>query len=178
MLSREIPCLSAERWISTTIMYHDNIWMHGRRAWSTTIDQVEQTSYSRIYPAHRLCLTFNNVSGYPSQTGGAPAFEVLPPFSPVAAPEMAIVYTDDPERLAKAARLLPAKTGANVVLAEPYDPIVFSRCREANGVRSVSIAQAAIDCLTGPGRMPAEGEALLAWMRRNESRWRASSLSA
>ena len=98
--------------------------------------------------------------------------------SPVAAPEIAVVYTEDAERLAKAARLLPAKTGANVVLAEPYDPIVFERGQDADGVRSVSIAQAAIDCLTGPGRMPAEGEALLAWMRRNEPRWRASGLTA
>lgn len=98
--------------------------------------------------------------------------------SPVAAPEMAVVYTDDAERITKAARLLPAKTGANVVLAQPYDPIVFERCREANGVRSVSIAQAAIDCLTGPGRMPAEGEALLAWMRRNQPRWRAGGLDS
>ncbi len=98
--------------------------------------------------------------------------------SPVAAPEMAVIYTDDVERLAKAARLLPAKTGANVVLAEPYDPIVFERARDTDGVRSVSIAQAAIDCLTGPGRMPAEGEALLTWMRRNEPRWRATGLTA
>ena len=98
--------------------------------------------------------------------------------SPVAAPEMAVVYTDDAERLAKAARLLPAKTGANVVLAQPYDPIVFDGGQGNNGVRTVSVAQAAIDCLTGPGRMPAEGEALLAWMRRNEPRWRASGLTA
>ena len=98
--------------------------------------------------------------------------------SPVAAPEMAVIYTEDAERLAKAARLLPAKTGANVVLAQPYDPIVFERGQDTNGVRSVSIAQAAIDCLTGPGRMPAEGEALLAWMRRNEPRWRAAELTA
>jgi hypothetical protein len=98
--------------------------------------------------------------------------------SPVAAPEMAVVYTDDAERLARATRLLPAKTGANVVLAQPYDPIVFERGQDTNGVRTVSVAQAAIDCLTGPGRMPAEGEALLAWMRRNEPRWRASSLKA
>ena len=97
--------------------------------------------------------------------------------SPVAAPEMAVIYTEDAERLAKAARLLPARTGANVVLAERYDPIVFERAREADGVRSVSIAQAAIDCLTGPGRMPAEGEALLTWMRRNEPRWRATGLT-
>ena len=98
--------------------------------------------------------------------------------SPVAAPEMAIVYTDDAERLAKTARLLQAKTGANVVLAQPYDPIVFERGKDTNGVRSVSVAQAAIDCLTGPGRMPAEGEALLTWMRRNEPRWRSSGLKA
>lgn len=98
--------------------------------------------------------------------------------SPVAAPEMAVIYTEDAERLAKVARLLPAKTGANVVLAEPYDPIVFDRGQDTDGVRSASIAQAAIDCLTGPGRMPAEGEALLTWMRRNEPRWRASSLTA
>ena len=91
---------------------------------------------------------------------------------------MAVIYTEDAERLAKVARLLPAKTGANVVLAEPYDPIVFDRGQDTDGVRSASIAQAAIDCLTGPGRMPAEGEALLTWMRRNEPRWRASSLTA
>ena len=54
--------------------------------------------------------------------------------SPVAAPEMAVVYTDDVERLAKAARLLPAKTGANVVLAQPYDPVVFERGKKTNGV--------------------------------------------
>ena len=88
------------------------------------------------------------------------------------------MYTDDAERLATAARLLPAKTGANVVLLQPYDPIVFQRGGSTEGVRSVSVAQAAIDCLTGPGRMPAEGEALLAWMRRNEPRWQASDLRA
>ena len=98
--------------------------------------------------------------------------------SPVAAPETAVIYTDDAERVAKAARLLPAKTGANVVLAEPYDPVVFKRVRQADGMQSVSIFQAAIDCLTGPGRMPAEGEALLTWMRRNEPRWQATGLTA
>jgi hypothetical protein len=91
---------------------------------------------------------------------------------------MAVIYTDDAERVAKAARLLPAKTGANVVLAEPYDPVVFKRVRQADGMQSVSIFQAAIDCLTGPGRMPAEGEALLTWMRRNEPRWQATGLTA
>ena len=98
--------------------------------------------------------------------------------APVAAPEVAILYTNDPERLARAARLLPSTTGANVILAKPYDPIVFERGIVVGNFPAVSIAQAAADTLTGPGRMPAEGEALLTWMRRNERRWRATSLQA
>ena len=98
--------------------------------------------------------------------------------APVAAPEVALVYADDPERVAKAGRLLPASTGANVVLVSPYDPIVFERTRQSEGVSYVSVAQLAADDFTGNGRMPAEGEALLAWMRRNVSRWQARSLTA
>lgn len=82
--------------------------------------------------------------------------------APMAAPKIAAVYTDDPERLAKSARLLPATTGSNVLLAEPYDPIAFERGRNLDRVRSVSVVQAAMDSLTDPGRMPTDGEALLA----------------
>jgi hypothetical protein len=96
--------------------------------------------------------------------------------APVAAPEIAVLYADDPERLAKAARLLPATIGANVIVAEPYDDIVFTRLRQTDNVSTVSVAQAVIDLLTGPGRMPAEGDALLAWMIRNEAKWRAGNL--
>lgn len=98
--------------------------------------------------------------------------------APVAAPEIALIYAGDPERVAKAGRLLPATTGANVILAVPYDRIVFERTRRLEGVAYVSVAQLAADDLTGNGRMPAEGEALLGWMRGNTSRWRASSLTA
>lgn len=98
--------------------------------------------------------------------------------APVAAAEVAVIYTSDPERLAKTARLLPATTGSNVILAAPYDPIVFQRGQTLDRVPAVSVAQTAMDSLTGPGRMPAEGEALLTWMRRNEPTWRNQSLRA
>ena len=97
--------------------------------------------------------------------------------APVAAPEVAVIYTDDTERLAKAGRLLPAVAGANVVLAVPYDEIVFTRTRNVAKAPYVSVAQAAIDALSGPGRMPAEGDALLDWMRRNPTRWQTSALT-
>lgn len=95
---------------------------------------------------------------------------------PIAAPEIAFMYTTDPERIAKEGRLLPATSGANVVLAEPYDPVVFQRTRRSDSITVVSIAQIAADDLTGNGRMPEEGEALVAWMRRNLSRWQTPSL--
>ena len=96
--------------------------------------------------------------------------------APVAAPEVAVIYAEDPDRLARAGRLLPARRGANVVVAEPYDPIVFERTVSSGADTYASTAQVALDCLTGNGRMPAEGEAVLAWMRKNEPRWRSASV--
>lgn len=95
----------------------------------------------------------------------------------VAAPEIAVVYTDDPERLAETVRLRPTRTGGNVVTALPYDPIVYERTWEQDGLVFASIAQIAIDCLTGFGRMPAEGDALLTWMRQRAPRWQSRSLN-
>jgi len=43
-------------------------------------------------------------------------------------------------------------------------------------VTYVADSQVAADCLTGTGRMPAEGQALLEWMLANESRWRIDNL--
>jgi hypothetical protein len=94
-------------------------------------------------------------------------------FVPVAAPEMAFVYTADPELLARLGRLLPASVGANVFLASPYNEVVFDATRSLAGATFVSVAQTVADDLTGPGRMPEEGEALIGWMQRNVRQWRA-----
>lgn len=96
--------------------------------------------------------------------------------APVAGAEVAILYTPDPDRLAQAGRLLPTTRGANVVLAVPYDPVVFEATDDSGAVTYVSTAQLALDSLTGNARMPAEGEAILGWMRTNERRWRIRAL--
>jgi len=96
--------------------------------------------------------------------------------APVTGAEVAIIYTSDADSLARAGRLLPATRGANVVLAIPYDPVVFEATVGSGVVRYVSTAQVALDSLTGNARMPAEGEAILAWMRKNEPRWRIRTL--
>lgn len=94
----------------------------------------------------------------------------------VAPAVVAVVYTEDPEHLAEISRLRQVRIGGNVRLARPYDPIVFERTWTRNSMVYASIPQVAVDCLTGPARMPAEGESLLAWMRTRLSDWRCSPL--
>jgi hypothetical protein len=96
--------------------------------------------------------------------------------APVAAPALLLVYCDDPDPVVGALDLLPADLGANVGLLRPFDPVVSARTRQAEGLHYVAPSQAAVDCLTGTGRMPNEGQALLRWMAEDESRWRLDSL--
>jgi hypothetical protein len=98
-------------------------------------------------------------------------------FAPVAAPSLLVMYSSEPTNLAKELRLLPADRGSNVVLLDPFDEVVWANSSEESGVRYVSAGQTAADCLTGNGRMPAEGEALTTWMVDNESKWRVPSIS-
>ena len=95
----------------------------------------------------------------------------------VTAPTVAVVYCEDPERIAEVTRLREVLTGGNVILSRPYNPIVFERTWRRGDPTNASLAQVVVDCLTGPGRMPSEGEALLDWMRNNAPRWQAPSLT-
>jgi hypothetical protein len=54
--------------------------------------------------------------------------------------------------------------------------VVFERPRLIDGVPHVALSQLAIDCLSGPGRMPAEGEAVLDYMVQTENSWRVNRL--
>lgn len=86
----------------------------------------------------------------------------------------AMIYAADRSEAAKAWDLRPADAGANVVLAEPGDEVVFARSWTATKgqYKIAAPAQVAVDLLTGPGRNPAEGEELIEWMARNEVSWR------
>lgn len=96
----------------------------------------------------------------------------------VTAPEIAVVFAEDPERIAETMRLRPVRNGGNVVTALPYDRIVFERTWKEDDIVYASLAQIVMDCMTGFGRMPAEADALLDWMRRRAPRWQAPSLTA
>jgi hypothetical protein len=95
--------------------------------------------------------------------------------APVAAPALLCVYADQLEQLAGALDLIPADQGANVALLRPYDPVVWDRTIEQDGLTFVAPSQVAVDCLTGNGRMPVEGDAVIEWMIANETVWRTAA---
>lgn len=110
----------------------------------------------------------------PTITGSFAAARI----APVAAPTLLVVYTMDPHALADELELMPADTGADTVLIRPENEVVFARATRDGGMGWAAPSQVAVDCLAGSGRMPSEGEALIGWMRENESRWRYPSIAA
>jgi hypothetical protein len=61
--------------------------------------------------------------------------------------------------------------GANLLIAEPFDTVVFDRTDTVDGLRLVAPSHAACDLLTASGRMPSAGEELLNWVPARSSLW-------
>ncbi len=92
--------------------------------------------------------------------------------APISPSRVVSVYVQDPDALAKAVELREADAGANVLLLAPDDDYVFEDSWTDQGLRFASLPQVVADLLSGPGRGPAEAEALLAWMIDNRDVWR------
>ena len=98
--------------------------------------------------------------------------------SPVAGPALLALYSDDKEGVSKRFDLLPADQGVDVILLRPFNSVGWDRTKDEEGITFAAPSQVGVDCLTGTGRMPSEGEAILTWMSEDEERWRLPSLDA
>ena len=92
--------------------------------------------------------------------------------APIAEPRLAALYVEDPDTAAQSLGLRPAEAGGNVLLVRPFDPVAFERTEYDDGITFARVTQVLLDLMIGPGRGPAEAEALLAWMRDKEDIWR------
>lgn len=110
----------------------------------------------------------NPPASYWAVTGSFAAAEI----APVAAPALLVIYAMDPNTLATQLELLPAEEGADVVLIRPSNYGPFDRTRPDTGIEWAGFSQVALDCLSGNGRMPAEGEAVIEWMAEHLDEWR------
>jgi Transcriptional regulator, AbiEi antitoxin, Type IV TA system len=89
-----------------------------------------------------------------------------------APPRNAMIYAARPSILASRLGLREVDAGANVLLAKNAYKVVFDRTDSFENVTIAAASQVAVDLMTGPGRNPAEAEALLDWMEANEDVWR------
>ena len=147
------------------------------RRWVETYDVLKSNDARRYLAPDgpRKALARLSSLSSPSQVAVTGSF-AAGRIAPVAAPALLLAYATDVAATADALNLLPTDEAANVILLRPYDDAVWSRLDRDDDVSFVAPSQAAADCLTGTGRMPAEGEALLAWMVDNEGSWRAPTL--
>lgn len=101
--------------------------------------------------------------------------------APVVLGEQLMLYAParahSPEELGARLGLLRAPQG-DVILMRPPDKIVFAGKRNVDALWHVALSQLVLDCLAGPGRLPAAGEAVLDYMRTHDAQWRAPGLSA
>ena len=91
--------------------------------------------------------------------------------APYAESKQINLYAKYPADIAKALELRPVQSGANVQIASTKFDVVFARSTKINGLNFASPSQISVDLLSGSGRNPVEGEALMDWMDENKNEW-------
>lgn len=143
-------------------------------AWAAEYDVFKPERTSTYIATAGATATLKTLAPTPGRNAVTGSFAAVR-LAPVAGPSLLTVYSDDPPRTARQLGLLPADDGANVAL---IDDVVWERSSTHDGVTYAAESQVAADCLTGNGRMPAEGQAVLQWMAANEDQWRLENLPA
>jgi hypothetical protein len=94
--------------------------------------------------------------------------------------QLMLYVRESPENVERAAAdlgLLPVPEGADVLLLRANDLSVWQRPIWHDGLWHVGPSQLVLDCLSGPGRMPAEGKKVLNFLTAHDQSWRKPDLS-
>lgn len=150
----------------------DSNWQELIRRWS---QDYLLTRTNRAVPClapRGLDAFINQLRSYEEKYALTGSFAV-PAEASIAASRLATCYVDDIEQAAGDLQVRPAETGANVLLLEPFDRVVYDRVRLEEELVKAALSQCAVDLLTAGGRSPAEADALIVWMGSNEHLWRS-----
>lgn len=149
-------------------------WPNLLRARAATFELLRHNSYVGMLSPNGLGQVLHLLRESPvtTVTGSYAARAV----APLTAGGQLMLYVGpgphDPDEIGARLRLIRVDDHADVLLLRAHDPVVFERTRMIEGIRHVALSQLAIDCLSGPGRMPAEGEAVLEYMAATVADWR------
>ena len=147
-------------------------WAGLIRRWAQDYSFTESNRVETFFEPRGLDALQRKLAKWPMSyavTGSLPAAAL----APIAAPRLLAVYVESTGASAEDLKLRQADTGANVLLVEPFDSVVFERTWKRDGLTFAALSQVAVDLLTGPGRWPAEATELIRWMEQNENDWRS-----
>lgn len=147
-------------------------WPQLIRRWTNDYSMMKSNEMRTFLEPRGLDALMQRLPGFTQQRYAVTGSLAAATVAPIAPPRLAVLYTEDIEQAAETLMLRRADRGANVMLGQPFDPVVFDRTTTREGVVHVALSQAAADLLTSPGRGPQEGEELLRWMEYNEDAWR------
>lgn len=146
-------------------------WPGLLRRWSEDYDFVDRNNVRTFIAPRGLADVLERLRSSNLRyvvTGSLAAAE----YRPYAEARLGAIYVDDLDEAAAVLGVRSTTSGANVVLAEPFDDVVYERASLRDGVWYAAPSQTVADLLTSPGRNPAEGDELVRWMEENEYAWR------
>ena len=147
-------------------------WQAAIRRWIEDYDQTNSNTPTMALEPRGLPALEKKLRATELEHAATGAFAAQR-FDPIAPARQAALYVTDAIEFIDHLDLRETEAGANVMLLEPLDPVVFDRAAERDGLRCVAPSQLAADLLTGPGREPSQGEQVLQWMERDEHAWRS-----
>lgn len=187
-VSRLLDSLEDQLLISRTgKMVTGVAWEQLIRARAQQTDLLRSAEHVGMLAPHGVLAVLDHLQGLYTNMPGQPREVIMTgsyaarSFAPVSVGGQLMLYVQEHplnvDRVAEELGLLPVPEGADVLLLRAKDRSVFERPIKIADIWQVAPSQLAMDCLSGPGRMPAEGEAVLEFMSKHEASWRKTDLS-
>lgn len=121
---------------------------------------------------HQVLTGLRRYDGRYAITAEAATRPYLPRGQAAVAPlALLTLYVPDATAAAATLQLRPVDRGANVVLVEPFDPVVYRGAKVVDRLKYAAPSQVVVDLLTGPGRAPEEGVSLIEALATNDQGW-------
>lgn len=145
------------------------------RRWSSDYGISSSNQPVPMLAPRGLDQLMTSLRGYDDEyaiTAEAAARAYLPKDTAAVAPlSLLTVFVPNAVNASDALLLRPAERGANVVLVEPFDDVVFRRPTKRNRLTYAAASQVVADLLTGPGRAPEEAKALIETLAKSDEAW-------
>lgn len=145
------------------------------RRWTTDYGLTSANQTVPVLAARgidQLLTTLKRYGGRYAITAEAATRAYLPKGQAAVAPlSLLTLFVPDASVAADQLKLRSVDRGANVVLVEPFDGVVYRAAAIKNRLTYAAPSQVVADLLTGPGRAPEEGASLIEALAKTDKAW-------